>query len=153
MRASPGWRSGTSTGSRLQVAGCRLWNMARVGDDTAFRYANHRKDFAKNREHAMQRHRSITLLLVALLAMVGAVLPMSPAAARPTSEFNFGPAEPSANEPVTFNFTGSCDVEPCGITWTWFVPGGSSRGTSMGKGDGCQPLASPGGCSVTYAFP
>src|SRR4051795_12180944 len=109
--------------------------MARVGGDRAFRWANHRKDFAKNRELAMQRHRSVTLLLVALLAMVGAVLPMSPAAARPTADFTFGPTEPSVNEPVTFHFTGSCDVEPCTFKWTSFTSGGSSVGTRMGEGE------------------
>src|SRR4051794_38569164 len=141
MRASPVWRGGTSTGR--QVAGCRLWNMARVGDDRAFRWANHRKEFAMNRELAMQRHRSVTLLLVALLAMVGAALPMSPAAARPTAEFTFGPAEPSVGEPVTFDFTGSCDVEPCRVQWRGVAPGGgpprAPRGGGGSGGDALPP--------------
>src|SRR3954452_988162 len=116
--------------------------MARVGDDRAFRWANHRKEFAMNRELAMQRHRSVPLLLVALLAMVGAALPMSPAAAQPTAGFTFGPAEPSVGEPVTFDFTGSCDIEPCRIVWTWFRTGGGDRlGTKMGEGE-----------SVKYTF-
>jgi hypothetical protein len=63
------------------------------------------------------------------------------ASAAPTADFTASTARPAAGQPVTFTFTGTCDVPPCRIQWRWFRSGGSSLGTSMGEGS-----------VITYAF-
>lgn len=81
---------------------------------------------------------TITLLvsLVAVFSTVGT------ASAAPTAEFTFSPPAPAVRQPVTFTFQGTCDVPPCTIEWRWFQTGGSSLGTSMGRGE-----------VISYAFP
>ena len=81
--------------------------------------------------------------LILLAALTGlSVLSAGVASAAPTSEFTFSPQTPSVGQPVTFRFTGTCDIPPCSVDWTWFKPGGSSLGTNMGEGE-----------VITYAFP
>jgi len=63
------------------------------------------------------------------------------ASAAPTASVTYSPSAPLAAAPVTFTFTGTCDVAPCAIQWRWFKSGGSSLGTTLGDG----PV-------VTYAF-
>jgi hypothetical protein len=78
----------------------------------------------------------LALLVSALMLVPGA------ASAAPTAGFTFSPAAPSVSQPVTFRFSGTCDIDPCAVDWRWFQPGGSSLGTAMGSG-----------LVLTYAFP
>lgn len=73
--------------------------------------------------------------LALILALAVVVLTPGISAALPTSDFTFGPTAPEVAEPVTFTFTGSCDVPPCRIQWRWFKDGGSHLGSSMGEGE------------------
>jgi hypothetical protein len=83
--------------------------------------------------------KGVTALFLAL-AMVFAFA--ARASALPKAEFTFDVAAPVVGQPVTFTFTGACDVAPCRIRWTWFTTGGSALGTLMGEGP-----------ALTYAFP
>jgi hypothetical protein len=83
-----------------------------------------------------------TLALAPLLALVTVFSTVGVASAAPTAAFTYGPTAPAVREPVTFRFTGTCDVEPCSIEWRWFQAAGSTLGTTMGRGD-----------VLTYAFP
>jgi hypothetical protein len=75
--------------------------------------------------------------LVLSLAMVVAFA--GTASALPTSDFTFDVTNPTVGQPVTFTFTGTCDVEPCRIQWRWFT--NTRLGTTMGEGS-----------VLTYAF-
>jgi hypothetical protein len=81
----------------------------------------------------------VTALLLSL-AMVFAFA--GRASAAPTADFTYDVTAPVVAQPVTFTFTGACDVAPCRIRWTWFTTGGSALGTAMGEG----PV-------LTYSFP
>ena len=83
-----------------------------------------------------------TTALAPLLALVTVFSTVGVASAAPTAAFTYGPTAPAVREPVTFRFTGTCDVEPCSIEWRWFQASGSTLGTTMGRGD-----------VLTYAFP
>ena len=80
---------------------------------------------------------SALLLSLALVFSAGGV-----ASAAPTAEFTFGPTAPTVRQPVTFTFLGNCDIPPCIVEWRYFTNGGSSLGTSMGRGE-----------TLEYAFP
>jgi hypothetical protein len=56
------------------------------------------------------------------------------ASALPVSDFTTSSTAVAVNEPVTFTFTGNCDLEPCRIMWRSFVVGGSSLGSTIGEG-------------------
>ena len=79
-------------------------------------------------------------VLALLLALVMAFSTVGVASATPTAEFTFSPTAPLVNEPVTFTFTGSCDLAPCTVDWRWFR--NTTQGTTMGRGE-----------TLTYAFP
>jgi hypothetical protein len=81
------------------------------------------------------------LILAALVSLAMLLSTAGLASAAPTAEFSFGPKAPAVRQPVTFTFDGTCDVEPCSVEWRWFQNGGSSLGTSMGRGT-----------VLTYAF-
>jgi hypothetical protein len=74
------------------------------------------------------------LTLAALVSLALLFSTAGVASAAPTAEFTFGPTAPAVRQPVTFTFDGTCDVEPCNVEWRWFQNGGSSLGTSMGRG-------------------
>ncbi|HVH95129.1 MAG TPA: hypothetical protein VM688_09440 [Nocardioidaceae bacterium] len=80
--------------------------------------------------------------VLALLMSALTFLASGAASAAPTAEFSFTPAAPTVHQPVTFRFSGTCDLDPCTVKWRWFQTGGSSLGTSMGQGE-----------VLTYAFP
>jgi hypothetical protein len=80
--------------------------------------------------------------VLALLISALTVLTSGVASAAPTAEFTFTPPAPTVGQPVTFTFSGTCDLDPCTVDWRWFRTGGSSLGTSMGRGE-----------VITYAFP
>jgi hypothetical protein len=82
------------------------------------------------------------LALTLLISLVTLFSTAGIASAAPTAEFTFSPTAPAVREPVTFTFDGTCDVPPCSVEWRWFQDGGSSLGTSMGRGD-----------VLSYAFP
>lgn len=82
------------------------------------------------------------LALALLISLVTLFSTAGVASAAPTAEFTFAPTAPAVREPVTFTFDGTCDVPPCTVEWRWFQNGGSSLGTSMGRGE-----------VLTYAFP
>jgi hypothetical protein len=79
--------------------------------------------------------RPVRALLAGLTALAVILLTPAPSSALPTAEFAYSSAAPASGEPVTFTFTGSCDVPPCSVVWTWFQDGGSSLGTRMGVGN------------------
>jgi hypothetical protein len=83
----------------------------------------------------------LACVLALLISALTILIPAS-ASATPTAEFSFSPAAPTVGQPVTFKFSGTCDLDPCTIDWRWFQTGGSSLGTSMGEGE-----------LLTYAFP
>jgi hypothetical protein len=87
-------------------------------------------------------HRPALACVLALLISALTILIPSSASATPTAEFSFSPAAPTVGQPVTFKFSGTCDLDPCTVDWRWFQTGGSSLGTSMGEGE-----------LLTYAFP
>lgn len=90
----------------------------------------------------MKRVSSATRGLSALVLLLGLLWSSAGvASAAPTAEFTFLPATPVVSQPVTFTFTGTCDVAPCRIQWKWFKDGGSHLGTSMGEG-----------AEISYAF-
>jgi hypothetical protein len=80
--------------------------------------------------------------LTLLMSLVTLFSTAGVASAAPTAEFTFSPTAPAVRQPVTFTFEGTCDVPPCTVEWRWFQDGGSSLGTSMGRGE-----------VLTYAFP
>lgn len=81
-------------------------------------------------------------LLAGLTAAAVVALTPTASSALPTAEFAISAATPAPGAPVTFTFTGTCDVPPCSVVWTWFQDGGRRLGTRMGVGD-----------QITYAFP
>jgi hypothetical protein len=87
-------------------------------------------------------HRPALACVLALLISALTILSSGTASATPTAEFRFTPAAPTVGQPVTFRFSGTCDLDPCAVDWRWFKAGGSSLGTSMGGGE-----------VLTYAFP
>jgi len=91
----------------------------------------------------MKRLTTPAKVALALFGCVAMLLVAAPSAsAAPTSDFTFSPTAPAVGEPVTFTFTGSCDLEPCRIQWRWFTPDGNRLGTSMGEGP-----------ALSYVFP
>lgn len=88
------------------------------------------------RKWASSGHLRWPVAVLLALALVGLVPAAS--SALPTASFVFAPTDPVAGDPVTFDFTGTCDEPPCRIRWRWFQDGGSSLGTSMGEGEHIQ---------------
>lgn len=86
--------------------------------------------------------RPVLACVLALLISALTFLSSGVASAAPTAEFTFTPSAPTVGQPVTFRFSGTCDLEPCTVGWRWFKAGGSSLGTAMGAGE-----------VITYAFP
>jgi|1185.fasta_scaffold66773_1 hypothetical protein len=87
-------------------------------------------------------NRLLTITAALLLTAAALVGSAGSASAVPTADFTFSPTQPTVRQPVTFRWTGTCDVEPCSFSWAWFPPDNSGNGTSMG----------PPGPTVTYAF-
>ena len=87
-------------------------------------------------------YRTALACVLALLLSALTILSSGVASAAPTAEFTFSPPAPTVHQPVTFTFSGTCDLDPCTVNWRWFQPGGSALGTSMGQGE-----------VLTYAFP
>jgi hypothetical protein len=84
---------------------------------------------------AMKRLNAPAKVALALFVSAAMMLTAAQSAyAAPTSDFTFSPTAPAVSQPVTFTFTGSCDLEPCRIQWRWFTPDGNRLGTSMGEG-------------------
>lgn len=80
--------------------------------------------------------RALRILFLALLLSLGTVVSTTgTATAAPTAEFTFSPTAPLVGQPVTFTFDGTCDVPPCSVDWRAFRDGGSSLGSSMGRGE------------------
>jgi hypothetical protein len=77
-------------------------------------------------------------LLLAAAALVGSV---GSASALPTADFTFSPTNPAVRQPVTFRWTGTCDVPPCSFSWAWWPPDNTGNGTFMGFGP-----------TISYAF-
>jgi hypothetical protein len=88
------------------------------------------------------RRRRARALAAGATAVAAVLLTPAVSSAVPTAEFTIGTAAPATGEPVRFTFTGTCDVPPCRVVWTWFQDGGSRLGTKMGEGE-----------QIDYAFP
>lgn len=89
----------------------------------------------------MKRSTALKGTIAAFFALALLVSFAGTASAAPTAQFTYGPKAPAVAKPVTFTFTGTCDVAPCRIQWRWYKSGGSSKGHTIGQG-----------AVVTYAF-
>ncbi|HJQ04499.1 MAG TPA: hypothetical protein VJ872_03600 [Nocardioides sp.] len=86
--------------------------------------------------------RPLRVLLAGLTAAAVVALTPSASSALPTADFTISAPTAAPGAPVTFRFTGTCDLPPCSVVWTWFQDGGSHLGTRMGVGE-----------QISYAFP
>lgn len=89
----------------------------------------------RHRRPRRTKVRSLRLAVALLVTSTGLLFATTASEALPAASFSFAPGAAVAGEPVTFRFTGSCDVPPCRIQWRWFGDGGSSLGTAMGEGE------------------